>query len=150
MVPDRIEKVVELAAPVSKVWRALTDHRQFGEWFRVALEGPFVVGQEARGNILHPGYEHVVWRAQIEAIESERRFAFRWRPYAVDPKRDYSSEPMTLVEFVLEPTAEGTRLTVSESGFDGIPEHRRAEAYRMDDQGWTQQVKNIEAHLARA
>ena len=47
---DRIEKIVDLAAPVSRVWRALTDHEEFGQWFRVRLDGPFEVGATTTGN----------------------------------------------------------------------------------------------------
>src|SRR5690242_2503367 len=105
--PDRIEKQVDLAAPLARVWRALTDHRAFGAWFGVALESPFEAGRVARGRVTHPGYEHVVWQARIDAIEPERRFGFSWRPYAIDPARDYSAEPMTQVVFTLEPTSSG-------------------------------------------
>jgi len=147
---DTIEKQIELKAPVSRVWRALTDHKQFGEWFRVKVETPFVPGQTARGNILHPGYEHVVWQAVIQKIEPEHLFSFTWHPYAIDPKVDYSGETPTLVEFRLQPTATGTLLTVTESGFDNIPAHRRADAFRMNDNGWAQQMKNIEAYVAQA
>ena len=146
---DAIVKQVELKAPVSRVWRAITDHREFGEWFRVDLEAPFVVGEEARGKVLHPGYEHVTWKATIRTMEPEHLFAFNWRPYAIDPTKDYSAEPYTLVEFRLEPIASGTRLTITESGFDGIPEYRRAEAMRMDDAGWAAQVVNIGNHVAK-
>ena len=147
---DRIEKQIELKAPVSRVWRALTDSREFGEWFRVNIEVPFVPGQPAQGQILHPGYEHVTWRAVIQAMEPERLFSFTWHPYSVDPAIDYSQETPTLVEFRLEPTATGTLLMVTESGFDKIPTHRRLEAFRRNDGGWTQQMKNIEAYVAPA
>jgi uncharacterized protein YndB with AHSA1/START domain len=140
---DRIEQQIELSAPLARVWQALTDHQQFGSWFRVALEAPFVPGQPTQGRITHPGYEHVVMRVVVQAIEPPRLFSFRWHPYAVDPAVDYSSEPMTLVEFRLEPTASGTRLSVSESGFDAIPAGRRAEAFRMNQDGWSGQMRNI-------
>jgi uncharacterized protein YndB with AHSA1/START domain len=146
---NRIEKQIELHAPVARVWRALTDYREFGEWFRVALEGPFVVGQPARGHITWPGYEHIVWQATVQKMEPEKLFSFTWHPYAVDPAVDYSAEPPTLVEFRLEPTATGTRLTLTESGFENVPAHRRAEAFRMNDGGWTQQMQNIETHVAQ-
>lgn len=144
---DRIEKRIELKAPVTRVWRALTDHREFGEWFRVKLERPFIPGEITRGHITHPGYEHLVMEVTVRAVEPERRFSFNWHPYAVDPKVDYSKEPPTLVEFVLEKTSAGTLLTVTESGFDAIPLARRAEAFRMNEQGWEGQLKNIEAHV---
>jgi uncharacterized protein YndB with AHSA1/START domain len=145
---DRIEKRVELKAPVARVWRALTDYREFGEWFRVKIEGPFVAGEVSRGHITYPGYEHLKWEAVVKAIEPERLFSFTWHPYAVDPKMDYSQEPQTLVEFRLEKTAEGTLLTVTESGFDKIPAARRAEAFPRNEGGWTEQMKNIERYVA--
>ena len=145
---DRIEKRIELKASVSRVWRALTDHREFGQWFRVKLEGPFVPGQVSRGQMTYPGYEHLKWEAMVEKMEPERLFSLTWHPYAVDPKIDYSKEPATLVEFRLEATPDGTRLTLTESGFDKIPAGRRLEAFRMNDGGWTEQLKNIESHVA--
>jgi len=146
---NTIEKRIELKAPVSRVWRAITDHREFGEWFKVDLEGPFVPGQVARGRITHPGYEHVTWQVTVKEMQPEKLFSFTWHPYAIDPDVDYSGEPPTLIEFRLEPTATGTLLVVTESGFDNIPAHRRDEAFRMDDKGWAQQVKNIESHVAK-
>jgi len=144
---DRIEQRVELKASVSRVWRALTDHREFGEWFRVNLEEPFVPGQKTRGRLTHPGVEHLVMEVRVVKMEAERLFSFQWHPYAVDPKMDYSNEPPTLVEFTLEPTAAGVLLRVTESGFDALPPGRRDEAFRMNAGGWTAQLKNIEAHV---
>ena len=146
----RIEKRIELKAPVSRVWNALTDYRQFGEWFRVKIEAPFAPGQIARGQITHPGYEHVTWQVVIQAMEPERLFSFTWHPYAIDPQTDYSKETPTLVEFRLEATATGASLVLTESGFDQVPADRRLEAFRMNDGGWTQQMKNIEAYVAQA
>jgi len=145
---DRIEKRIELKAPVARVWRALTDYREFGEWFRVKLDGPFVSGGISRGKITYPGYEHLQWEAVVTAIEPERLFSFTWHPYAVDPQMDYSQEPQTLVEFRLKKTADGTLLTVTESGFDKIPAARRAEAFPRNEGGWTEQMKNIERYVA--
>jgi uncharacterized protein YndB with AHSA1/START domain len=146
---DSIEKRIELKAPVSRVWRALTDYREFGEWFQVKLEGPFVPGQVSRGHITYPGYEHVKWEAIVQKMEPERLFSFSWHPYAVDPKIDYSKETPTLVEFRLEKTAGGTLLLLTESGFEKIPSDRRLEAFRMNEGGWTEQIKNIENHVAQ-
>ena len=98
---------------------------------------------------LPPGYEHLKWEAVVQKMEPERLFSFTWHPYAVDPKKDYSDETPTLVEFRLEKIPSGTRLLVTESGFDKIPSDRRAEAFRMNDGGWTQQMKNIEKHVAQ-
>ncbi len=146
---DRIEKRIELRAPVSRVWRALTDYREFGEWFRVKLDGPFVPGQVSRGRITYPGYEHVKWEVTVQKLENERLFSFTWHPYAVDPDMDYTKEPTTLVEFKLEPAGSGTLLTITESGFSRIPDGRRMEAFRMNDGGWTTQMKNIESHVTQ-
>ena len=144
---NRIEKQIELKASVSRVWRALTDYHEFGEWFRVKLEGPFVPGEVSRGMITWPGYEHLDWEAVVQKVEPEQLFSFTWHPYSIDPTKDYSKETPTLVEFMLEKTAAGTLLTVVESGFENIPEERRALAFRMNDGGWAQQVKNIEIHV---
>ena len=146
---NQIEKRVELDAPVSRVWRALTDHREFGEWFRVRLDGPFAPGKVSRGQITYPGYEHLKWAATVQKMEPERLFSFTWHPYAVDPKVDYSQEPPTLVEFQLEKIDGATRLRLTESGFDKVPMSRRLEAFRMNDGGWAQQMKNIESHVTQ-
>jgi uncharacterized protein YndB with AHSA1/START domain len=146
---DRIEKVIELEAPIEKVWRALADHEQFGAWFRVKLDGPFAAGEVSRGHMTYPGYEHLAWEARVVAMEEPRLFSFTWHPYAVDPDKDYSGETPTLVEFRLEPVAGGTRLTLVESGFDALPEERREEAMRMNEGGWIQQVGNIKDHVER-
>lgn len=147
---DRIEKSIELNAPVSRVWRALTDHSEFGEWFRVKLEGPFAPGQVSRGHITYPGYEHVRWEAVVQEIEPERLFSLTWHPYAVDPNEDYSGETPTLVEFTLERTGTGTRLRIVESGFDKIPSRRRDEAFRMNEGGWSEQLENVARHVRQA
>jgi uncharacterized protein YndB with AHSA1/START domain len=144
-----IEKSIELAAPVSRVWRALTDYREFGEWFRVKLDGPFVPGQISRGHITYPGYEHVKWEAVVQKMEPERLFSFTWHPYSIDPKIDYSKETPTLVEFRLEKTAKGTLLLLTESGFEKIPSERFLEAFRRNDGGWTEQMKNIESYVTQ-
>src|SRR4051794_2249015 len=117
---DRIAKQIDINAPIERVWRALTDHEEFGQWFGVNLESPFAVGQPTRGKITYPGYEHLTMEVVVQKIEPQRLFSFLWHPYAIDPKVDYSKEPPTLVEFVLEKTASGTRLTVTESGFDAL------------------------------
>jgi len=145
---DQITKQVELRAPLSRVWRALMDRTEFGDWFGVRFPaGTFVAGETVSGNITYPGYEHLVMDIEIVDVTPERTLAYRWHPYAIDPKTDYSSEPMTLVTFTLEATATGTRLTVVESGFDAIPLHRRDEAFRMNDSGWAEQLVNIERHV---
>jgi uncharacterized protein YndB with AHSA1/START domain len=143
-----IEKQIELRVPVSRVWRALTDYREFGQWFRVKLDGPFVAGQISRGHITHPGYEHVQWEAVVKQMEPQTVFSYTWHPYAIDPNVDYSKETPTLVEFRLEETANGTLLRVTESGFENIPAERRAEALLRNDGGWAAQMKNIESHVA--
>jgi uncharacterized protein YndB with AHSA1/START domain len=146
---DRIEKQVVLHAPRSRVWRALSNSKEFGEWFGVKLEGGFAEGATIRGKITNPGYEHMTMDLMIERIEPEKYFAYRWHPYAIDPKVDYSQEPTTLVEFRLEETDDGTSLTIVESGFDRIPVARRAEAFRMNDQGWAGQAKRIERYVTK-
>lgn len=144
---DRIERHIVLRAPLERVWRALTDAQEFGTWFRVALDKPFTVGAHLRARVLHPGYEHVTFDLWIERMDAERVFAYRWHPYAVDAQHDYSKESTTLVEFRLEPLADGVRLTVTESGFDKLPANRRDLAFRMNSGGWDGQIRNISAHV---
>ena len=148
---DRIEKQIELKAPVSRVWRALTDHREFGEWFRVKLDGPFVVGEVSRGQITWPGYEHVNWEATVQKMEPERLFSYTWPHIGsfdkADFPKDYTGAPTTLVEFRLEATVGGTLLMITESGFEALPGDLRGEAFRRNDGGWSQQMKNIEIHV---
>jgi uncharacterized protein YndB with AHSA1/START domain len=144
---DRIEKQILLRAPRSRVWRAISNAEEFGAWFRVKLEGTFAPGATTRGQITYPGYEHMTMVMFVERIEPEQLFSFRWHPYAVE-NTDYSAEPTTLVEFRLEQASGGTRLTIVESGFDRLPSARRAEAFPRNDSGWTEQVRNIERHVA--
>ena len=145
---DKIEKTIDLKAPIGRVWRAVSDHEEFGEWFRVKLDGPFVVGEVSTGWITYPGYEHMKWEATVTAMEPERLFALTWCPWGGDPEVDYSDEPTTLVEFRLEPLNGGTRLVVSESGFAALPdEPRREDTMRRNEQGWTAQVDHITAHI---
>lgn len=144
---NSIEKQIVLRAARARVWRALTDAAEFGTWFGVKLEGSFEAGKSIRGRITHPGYEHIVFEMIIERMDAEVLFAYRWHPYAIEPAVDYSKEPTTLVEFKLEDAQGGTLLTLVESGFDRVPLHRRAEAFRMNDQGWTQQMENIRRHV---
>ena len=146
---DRIEKEVLLRAPRSRVWRALTDSKEFGAWFQAVFTEPFRPGARVKGGITYPGYEHLKVDIVIEKMEPERLFSYRWHPNAVDPKADYSKEPMTLVEFTLEVAEGGTRLKLVESGFDGIPIARRAEALKSNDGGWAAQMRAIETYLRR-
>ena len=146
---DRIEKQIELKAPRARVWRALTDYREFSEWFGVKLENAFVPGQTSSGQITYPGYEHVRMEVEVQKMEPEDLFSYTWHPYPIEPSVDYSKEPPTLVEFRLEERGDGTLLIVTESGFEKLPPERRAEAFRMNEGGWTEQLQNIERHVTR-
>jgi uncharacterized protein YndB with AHSA1/START domain len=145
---DRIEKRFEVHAPRARVWRAIADATAFGTWFGMKLEGDFAAGTTIRGRLTIPKYDHLTLEMQIERIEPEHYFAYRWHPYATDPTVDYSTEPTTLVEFRLEEIADGTAVTIVESGFDRIPLARRMEAFRMNEQGWTGQAQNLARYVA--
>jgi uncharacterized protein YndB with AHSA1/START domain len=144
---DRIEKETVLRAPRSRVWRSLTEPKAFSEWFGVQLEGPFRPGARLRGKVTIPGWEHVPFEITIERMEPERLFSWRWHPHMDEIGRDYSGEPTTLVVFQLEEVPEGTRLTVVESGFDGIPADRLQKAYRGNESGWAGQLQNISRYV---
>lgn len=148
---DRIEKIVTLRAPRARVWRALASSQEFGDWFGATFDGPFVAGAAVRGRLAHPDYRHLTLELQVERMDHERWLSFRWHPYAVDPTVDYSAEPTTLVEFRLDDTGDGgTRLTITESGFDRLPAARRGVAFRMNAQGWAIQAGNVERHVGPA
>jgi uncharacterized protein YndB with AHSA1/START domain len=157
---DRIEKTVLLRAPLARVWRAISDAREFGTWFGVELDGSFVAGARLTARIVPTKVDPEVAKAQqpyagmrfevtVDRIEPMRLFSFRWHPFAIDPEVDYSKEPSTLVVFQLEEAAGGTKLVITESGFDKIPLERRAKAFTANEQGWTAQARLIEKYLAR-
>jgi uncharacterized protein YndB with AHSA1/START domain len=168
---DRIEKQVTLRAPVARVWRAIADAQEFGHWFGVQLDGPFVAGKGIQGRFDFKLDEAMIMARQkklgirpsrvkmppndavfctVERIEPERYFSFRWLPYGIDAEADVANEPTTLVEFTLEPVPEGTRLTIVESGFAQVPEHRRERAFHMNDGGWSAQSENIRKYVESA
>jgi uncharacterized protein YndB with AHSA1/START domain len=146
---DRIERKILLKASRSRVWRALSDAKEFGDWFGVDFKGKsFVAGKAVQGRITHPGYDHLVMEVQIERVVPERLLSWRWHPAAIDAAVDYSQEPTTLVEFEIDEGEGGILLTVVESGLDKIPVARRATVFRLNTSGWDTQVKNIEKHVA--
>jgi len=144
---DRIEKRFEVSAKRSRVWRAISDANEFGTWFGMKLDRPFTAGATVFGRLTITGYEHVSLEMQVERIEPEGYFSYRWHPYPMNPEVDYSAEPTTLVEFRLEETAGGTAVTITESGFDRLPSSRRAEAFRMNEAGWTGQSKKLASYV---
>jgi len=149
---DRIERSIHIEAPRSRVWRALADAVEFGNWFGVNLEGQvFAPGRKVQGPITTPGYEHLLFDAIVERVEPQTLLSYRWHPYAIDPAIDYTKEERTLVTFTLEDAAGGgTLLRVVESGFDKVPAARRVEALRMNTGGWEAQMDNIRRHVAKA
>ena len=159
MVPDRIEKQTVLRAPRDRVWRAVSDAKEFGDWFGVAFDGEFRAGTRLTGRIkpttvdpkvaeLQKPYEGQAFEVAVERVEPPRGLAFHWHPFAADTRVDYSKEPMTLVTFALDEVPEGTRLTITESGFDRLPVSRRGEAYQANEGGWTHQLELIRKYLA--
>jgi uncharacterized protein YndB with AHSA1/START domain len=160
MSTDRIEKKVLLRAPIARVWRAISDAKEFGSWFGVKFDGPFAPGKKLRGVVVpttvddevakkQKAYEGAPFEITVEQMESERLFSFRWHPYAMDPNVDYSLEPTTLIAFTLEEVADGVMLTITETGFDQIPLERRAKAFSANENGWSLQAKMIEAYIVR-
>ena len=144
---NKIERNIDLKSPVSRVWKALTDHKEFGQWFGCTFDSPFVVGKTAAGTLNYPGFEHFRWAIDVKTMEKERTFAFTWHPYPADATIDYDKEPQTLVEFRLQSTAHGTHLVVTESGFENIPAGRRLEAFRMNTEGWVEQLENVARYV---
>ena len=160
VVTDRIEKTIVLRAPQARVWRALTDPKEFGAWFGMRFDDPFVPGGRVRATVVGTTVDAEVAKAQqqhagiefeivVERMEPQRLFSFRWHPGAVDPSIDYTKEPMTLVEFTLEQIAEGIQLTLTESGFDRLSAARRASAFTNNEQGWSIVITLIAKYLAQ-
>ena len=146
---DRIERKVLLRAPRARVWRALSNAEEFGNWFGVNLKGKsFAQGQRTHGQITYPGYEYLVFEVWIERVEPEGLLSWRWHPAPVEKDVDYSPEPTTLVTFELKDAEGGTLLSIVESGFDDVPPHRRLGAFRINSEGWDEQMKRIEQHVA--
>ena len=159
MTTDRIVKQVVLKAPLARVWRAVSDSKQFGAWFGMALEAPFADGAHLKGKIVPTVADPEVAKMQephagmvfdlfVERVEPMRHLSFRWHPYAIEPGSDYSKEPTTLVAFELEEVAGGVRLTITESGFDKVPLARRAEAFKANEGGWEMQTRLIAKYVA--
>jgi len=159
-VPDHIEKQIVLRAPRERVWRAISEAKQFGTWFGVVFDGEFVAGTRLTGRIAPTQVDPEVAKLQlpyiglpcefhIERIEPMNLFSFRWHPSATDRNADYSAEPMTLVEFRLQDVEQGTLLSIRESGFDSIPLERRASAFASNEGGWAHQLRLVEKYLDR-
>lgn len=146
-IKNRIEKSIELQFPISQIWQAITDYNEFGKWFKVKINAPFMRNKTSYGYINYPGYEHLIWQVVVQEMEPEQLFSFTWHPYAVDPKKDYSQEIPTLVEFRLQNTPTGTLLKISESGFDSLPHERKQKAFEMNNDGWELQISNIKEYL---
>ena len=159
MTTDRIEKQVVLRAPLDRVWRAISDAQEFGRWFGVRIDGPFIAGTSVSATITGTTVDEEVAEMQrphagatatwqIVAMEPLRRFAYRWHPFAVDANVDYDNEPTTLVEFTLSETADGVLLRIVESGFDAIPQARRADAFDANSGGWAKQAELVRKYLS--
>jgi len=148
---NTITKTTLVKAPIERVWRAISDHNEFGQWFKVALDQPFAVGQDSTGKMTYPGYEGYPWFAHVLAIEPNRRLAYDWVPGPAEIGQDLSNEQRTRVEFLLEAEADGTRVTIIESGFDKLPEERRESVLRGNTKGWDAQADNLREYAeARA
>jgi uncharacterized protein YndB with AHSA1/START domain len=154
----KIEKRVLLRAPLERVWRAISDAEEFGRWFGVRFDGPFVAGTSVTAAITpttvdsevvkrQEAHEGVRSTWQIVAVEPRRRFAYRWHPFAVDPHVDYDREPTTLVEFALSEAPDGVLLTITESGFEAIPEVRRGRAFEANGEGWAIQADIVRRYV---
>lgn len=158
---DKIEKKLVLRAPQERVWKAISDSKQFGTWFGVEFDGPFVAGRRITGRMTPTKVDAEVAKMQephagmkfdytVDRIEPMRLFSFRWHPFAIDPKVDYSHEPTTLVTFELAEVPGGTQLTITETGFDRIPLERRAKAFAANEGGWAKQIELVAKYVEAA
>ena len=147
---NRIDRTIEVNAPPDQVWRVLTTAKDLSTWFKVSVEGDIVAGAEIWMTSLNSGHEGTRFLVRIKEMTAPRRFVWEWHPGAVDPAIDYSREPWTTVTFTLEPSGRGTRLSVSETGFNDISLARRAKAYADNSQGWTEVLVWIQKYADAA
>lgn len=141
--PDRIIRTVEIKKPPARVWTALTTAEGLAAWF----------GETATIDLRPGGAATMTWsgghRAQmrVERIEEPSVFGFTWHIAGLpddDPRRTY-------VEFTLEPDgADGTRLTVTETGFAQLPDEQHRAAFEGNTGGWTSELDELVAYLDAA
>jgi uncharacterized protein YndB with AHSA1/START domain len=157
--PEQIEKEIVLHAPAERVWRAISDSREFGRWFGASFEGLFAPGRRVTARIvpttvddetakLQKPHEGKPFEITVDRVDPMKRFSFRWHPYAMNANVDYSREPPTLIVFALEEVPGGTRVTITESGFDRLPPARREEAFQANEGGWAKQTELLQKFLA--
>lgn len=147
---SRIDRSIELNAPPERVWRALTNADELAAWFQVRIEGDLAPGNEVWMTSVHPDHAGVRFVVRIAEMTKPRRVVWEWHPGEVDPGVDYSREPRTTVTFSLEPSGRGTRLSLSETGFDAIALARRAKAYTDNSQGWTDVLVWLQKYVEAA
>jgi uncharacterized protein YndB with AHSA1/START domain len=145
-VRDRIERVVVMPAAPERVWRAITEPVELARWFGNRFEFELRPGAEGRFY-----WENESTRIRVEAVEPPRRFAYRWYPGSAQREDEpFDSLPLTLVEFLLEPVPEGTRLTLTESGFAALPPEDYGRCYRENDEGWRDELANLATYVGTA
>lgn len=159
--PSDITKHIILKASLPRVWQAITDPAEFGQWFGMRFDqSAFVPGETMTGRIAPTVVDPEVAKMQaphagkpftfsIVEVVPMQRFAFQWHPFAIDPDADYSTEPMTTVTFRLEEADDGVHLTLTETGFDALPAARRNAAFSANDGGWTHQMRLLNGWLTR-
>jgi len=147
---SRIDRTIEIGAPPERVWRALTNAAELSSWLQVTIEGEIAPGSEVWMTSVHPDHHGQRFRVRFTELTPPRRFVWEWHPGAVDPDVDYTREPRTTVTFTLEPSKRGTRLSVSETGFDAVSLARRAQVYTDNNQGWTTVVGWLQTYVEKA
>ena len=145
---NKIVKSIVIDASIDRVWQALSDHQQFGSWFLVNLDKAFEVNKISSGKLTHPGCESMIFSALTTSMDSPTHFSFRWpHDEGFDLQREDILQNTSLVEFYLEDLGDGTRLTVTESGFEFLPEDLRLNVIKSNTGGWATQLKNIRRYL---
>ena len=145
---NQIERIVELTAPVERIWLALTDHKEFGSWFRLSLDNAFKLGEVTFGVVTFPGHEGLPFWARVETMDKPHQFSFIWpMDETVQPDDPHLDRKTTLVEFILEPAGKGSKLIVRESGFEKLPEGKQLQKFRDNNYGWEAQTKHIREHV---
>jgi len=146
---NRYEREEFLAAPLTRVWAAISEPAKLKEWFAEPTYSMTPGGEGALRFKFEDGSEGTP-PVQVVAVEPPNRFAFRWRSHSADPAKSVAEQANTLVEITLVEEADGTRIRVIESGFEALPDEVRDTALRENAQGWPEVIGNLATYVTRA
>ena len=133
----KIERSIVVKAAQEKVWRALTTPEAIAKWFEVFEFDRLEAGQPIHFRWEpHPSVDFTETFGEIALVEPMSRFGYRWRIAPTEPVT-------TLVMFELEAVPEGTRVTVTETGFEALSEGQRQQRFQDNLAGWEEVINKL-------